>query len=131
MSDFYFGVVEDRTSDPFRICRYKVRVNGIHSANISDIATIDLPWAIPIQNNSAAMSGIGTSATGYLQGSTVVIVFADEDFQVPMIIGAIAGVQTSPLGMTSSSPSSIANALSDIPPVLPPANIVVGNSIIE
>lgn len=129
MSDLYFGVVEDRTSDPFRLCRYKVRINGIHSANIADIATVDLPWAVPIQNNSAAMSGIGTSATGYLQGSTVVIVFADEDFQVPMIVGAIGGVQNSGSGINTLTP--IANALSDIPPAIPPANIVVGNNIIE
>lgn len=123
----YFGVVEDRFSDEFRICRYKVRVQGIHSPNISDISTDDLPWAVPIQNNSAAMSGIGTSANGYLQGSTVAVIFADEDFQIPMIIGAIAGIQKS----TGTVQSPIANALTDIPPTTPPANIVVGNTIIE
>src|ERR1035437_6543190 len=106
MSDFYFGVVEDRTSDPFRICRYKVRVNGIHSPNIADIATADLPWAVPVQNNSAGMSGIGTSPTGYLQGSTVAIMFADEDFQVPVIIGSVSGVQNSSSGMNANGASS-------------------------
>lgn len=131
MSDLYFGIVEDRVSDSFRLCRYKVRVNGIHSANVSDIATVDLPWALPIQNNSAAMSGIGTSPTGYLQGSTVAIVFADEDFQIPMILGAISGIQTSTSTNATGGSSSIGNALSNIPPEIPPSNTVVGNSIIE
>lgn len=131
MSDLYFGVVELRDGDPFRICRYKVRINGIHSPSLLDIPTADLPWAVPIQSNSAAMSGIGTSQNGYLQGSTVVVMFADEDFQIPMILGSIAGIQNSTSGMVSHQSDQISNVLSSIPPLIPPENKVVGNNIIE
>ena len=93
MSDLCFGIIEDRSSDSYRTFRYKVRIQGIHSPALSDLATVDLPWAIPSVSNSAAMSGIGWSANGYLQGTTVAILFADEDFQIPIIIGAISGVQ--------------------------------------
>lgn len=89
--NIFWGIVEDRSSDPIRICRYKVRVIGVHSPLTSELLTEDLPWAVPIQNDSAAMSGIGKSANGYLQGSTVAVIFMDEDLQVPLILGSIAG----------------------------------------
>jgi len=88
----YFGTIEDKDTDPYRICRYKVRVLSVHSPLVSELSIEDLPWATPIQNNSAGVSGIGTSPTGYLQGSTVAIVFADEDMQIPLILGSIAGI---------------------------------------
>lgn len=95
---FYFGVIEDRSSDKFRAARYKVRVVGVHSPFKSDIPTEDLPWATPIQNNSAAMSGIGQSPNGYLNGSTVLVIFADADMQIPLIVGSIAGVPSGSVG---------------------------------
>lgn len=88
----YFGVIEAKNNDMLMLARYKVRVVGVHSPLQSDIETNDLPWATAVQSNSAAMSGIGVSPTGYLPGSTVVVMFADNDKQIPMILGAIAGI---------------------------------------
>lgn len=92
----YVGVVEDRDSEPneFKLTRYRVRISGVHSPLLSELSVEDLPWAIPIQNNSAAMNGMGHSATGYLPGSTVIVIFADENKQIPLILGAIAGIQS-------------------------------------
>jgi hypothetical protein len=118
----YFGVVEARGEDPQRACRYKVRVLGIHSQYVADVPTNELPWAIPIQNNSAAMSGIGTSANGYLQGSTVAVIFVDEDFQIPLIIGAIGGVQ----GQISQQ-TQLSNAIDN--KVIPNTSSVASNTI--
>ena len=117
MSDLCFGIIEDRSSDSYRTFRYKVRIQGIHSPALSDLATVDLPWAIPSVSNSAAMSGIGWSANGYLQGTTVAILFADEDFQIPIIIGAISGVQ----GNGNPDYNAVASTLSLMPPATPPS----------
>jgi len=118
---FYFGVVEDRDSDSLMLTRYKVRVVGVHSPLLSDIETSDLPWATPVQNNSAAISGIGSTANGYLQGSTVIVVFADENKQIPLIIGAIAGI---PNGTEITGLERFASMMSNQPTSsIPPKNI--------
>lgn len=90
----YFGVVEQRsTNDKFKVGRYKVRVFGVHSENKQELPTTDLPWATPIQDvTSAAVSGIGNTPTGLVEGSWVAVAFADEHKQMPFIIGSIAGV---------------------------------------
>lgn len=121
--NLFFGVVEDRTSDSLMMSRYKVRVVGVHSPLMSDIATIDLPWATPVQNNSAAVSGIGSSASGYQQGSTVVVIFADSDYQIPLILGAVAGI---PGGGDITGLEAFAGIMSDfniMPSSAPPEDI--------
>lgn len=89
----HFGVIEN-VDDPLRLGRCKVRVIGIHTEDKTVLRTDDLPWATPIQNvTSAALSGIGISPTGILNGSTVIVIFADGDAcQVPLILGTIAGI---------------------------------------
>lgn len=91
---WWMGVVEDRKGDPLKLGRIKVRVFGYHSKDLGDIATDQLMWAAILQpTNSAALSGIGTSPTGILEGSHVMGMFMDgEDAQVPLIIGTIAGI---------------------------------------
>lgn len=89
----YFGVVEERTSDPFKIGRCKVRVFGVHTENKSELPTDDLPWAMPMQSVfQAGTSGIGRSPTGIVEGSWVGIVFSDEYKQHPIIVGVLGGV---------------------------------------
>ena len=90
----YYGVIEDSSTDPLRLGRCKVRVIGIHTDDKTILPTADLPWATPIQGiTSAALSGIGESPTGLLQGSTVVVTFADgPSAQIPLILGTIAGI---------------------------------------
>ena len=89
--NWWIGVVEDRM-DPEKLGRVRVRVFGYHTDNKVILPTKDLPWAIPIQPiTSAAISGIGTSPIGPLEGTWVVGFFLDgEDMQQPAIFGTVA-----------------------------------------
>jgi GH24 family phage-related lysozyme (muramidase) len=93
MTQLYTGVVEDRTSDPLKLGRCKVRVFGLHTDNKADLPTKDLPWAIVMQPiTSAANSGIGHAPVGPIEGTWVVVMFNDDYNQQPIIIGTLAGV---------------------------------------
>ncbi len=88
----YTGVVEDRM-DPLKLGRCKVRVVGIHTEVKTTLPTADLPWAMPMQSlNSAAISGLGQSPIGPVEGTWVVVVFQDEDTQFPIIMGTLGGI---------------------------------------
>ena len=88
----YQGVVEDR-NDPLQLGRVRVRFVGIHTEDKQKIATEDLPWAYPIQPiTSAAMSGIGETPLGPVEGTWVVGYFRDEHFQQPVYFGTLAGI---------------------------------------
>lgn len=95
---FYTGVVED-ILDPLMLGRVRVRVVGVHTEHKGLLPTESLPWATPIMPvTSASISGIGTSATGLVCGSWVIVFFTDgESMQQPMVMGSIAGVPTSEL----------------------------------
>ncbi len=92
---WWFGVVEDR-ADPLELGRVRVRCYGYHTEDLEKIPTTDLPWAQPIQDiTSAAIGGVGRSATGLLEGTWVVGFFADgSQAQRPMIMGSLAGWPT-------------------------------------
>ena len=83
------GIVEDRY-DPDKLGRYKVRIFGYHTNDKTRMPTEDLPWAIPMQPvTSAAISGVGTSANGLVEGSAVIGFFADgPDGQIPILMGS-------------------------------------------
>jgi len=92
----YYGVVESR-KDPLKLGRVQVRVMGLHSHDTNELKTEDLPWAIISQGiTSAAISGIGHTPLGLVEGSWVLVIFNDSDFwkQEPIIIGTIAGIPT-------------------------------------
>ena len=93
---WWYGVVEDR-SDPLELGRVRVRCYGWHTDNLDDLPTKDLPWAQPIQDiTSAALGGVGRSATGIIEGSWVVGFFADgNEAQRPIVMGTMAGIPTS------------------------------------
>ena len=92
----YIGVVEERSSDPLKIGRCKVRIFGLHSEDKTALPTSDLPWAYPITSvTSASFGGIGTSPTGLIEGSWVVITFGDEFKQQPIILGSLIGIPVS------------------------------------
>lgn len=83
-------------NDDLKLGRYKVRVVGIHTEDKSVLPTNDLPWATCLQpTTSAAMSGIGLNP-GLVNGSWVMVVFTSEDYQVPIIIGSVAGIPGKP-----------------------------------
>ena len=91
----YIGVIEDR-NDPLKLGRCKVRVIGLHTHDASKLPTMDLPWAIPMQpTTSAALSGIGTTPLGLIEGTSVIVMFQDEDKQYPIILGSIGGIPQS------------------------------------
>lgn len=91
----YIGVIEDR-NDPLKLGRCKVRVIGLHNHDVLKLPTADLPWAVPMQPiTSAAMSGIGTSPLGLVEGTNVIIMFQDDDRQYPIILGSIGGIPQS------------------------------------
>ena len=91
----YTGVIEDRY-DPLKLGRCKVRIVGLHTYDTTKLPTAELPWAVPLQPiTSAAMSGIGQSPLGLVEGTWVVVMFQDQDEQYPIIIGSIGGIPQS------------------------------------
>ena len=88
----YTGCVENR-QDPLKLGRCQVRVVGLHNHDKSKLKTEDLPWAYPMQPiTSAAMSGIGHSPLGPVEGTWVVVMFRDDDEQQPIILGSLGGI---------------------------------------
>lgn len=89
---FWTGVVEDR-NDPEQLGRCRVRIFGLHTDNIVDLPTSDLPWALPLQSvTSAAISGLGSTPVGIVPGTWVMGFFLDgETAQKPVILGTLAG----------------------------------------
>jgi hypothetical protein len=89
---WFSGVVEDR-QDPLKTGRLRVRILGHHTENKQTLPTADLPWALcmlPI--TASGVSGIGTSATGLLEGSWVFGFFRDGQYrQEPIILGSLPG----------------------------------------
>ena len=90
---WWHGVVED-VNDPLKLGRCRVRIFGYHSEDKSEVPIEAIPWAHPMQPiTSAAISGIGTSPTGLLNGSHVFGFFRDGmDAQQPCILGSFGGV---------------------------------------
>lgn len=94
--NFYYGVVENR-QDPMQLGRCQVRIVGLHTHDKSLLPTADLPWSTPLQPvNSAAMNGIGLAPVGPVEGTAVVVMFADDDYQQGIILGTVGGVATLP-----------------------------------
>ena len=86
------GVVEDRI-DPLMLGRCRVRILGYHTDDKLEIPTNCLPWATIMQpTTSAAMSGIGTTPIGPVEGTWVIGFFRDgENAQEPVIMGTVGG----------------------------------------
>lgn len=89
--NWWIGVVEDRR-DPEYIGRCRVRIFGYHTDSKELLPTKDLPWAVPIQPiTSAAVSGLGSTPLGPVEGTWVVGFFLDgEDMQQPAMFGTIS-----------------------------------------
>ena len=93
---FYTGVVENRI-DPLQLGRCQVRIVGLHTHDKTQLPTEQLPWAMPVQPiGSAAMNGIGFTPVGPVEGTTVIIMFADHNQQQPIILGTVGGIPTAP-----------------------------------
>lgn len=93
---FYTGVVENRI-DPLQLGRCQVRIVGLHTHDKTQLPTEQLPWATPVQPiGSAAMNGIGFTPVGPVEGTTVIVMFADADQQQPIILGTVGGIPSTP-----------------------------------
>jgi len=93
--NFHYGVVENR-DDPLKLGRCQVRIVGLHTHDKSQLPTADLPWATPMQPvTSAAMNGIGWSPVGPVEGTTVIVTFADDAKQQPIMLGTVGGIPQS------------------------------------
>lgn len=96
-NQFFWGVVEDRM-DPLYLGRLKVRIFGIHShlkvsTDTEGSPTESLLWCHMLQpTTSAAISGVGTSPTGIVEGSHVMGIFRDNMCQDGIVIGTIGGI---------------------------------------
>ena len=89
---WFTGVVEDR-NDPEQLGRGRVRCVGFHTDDLTDIPTVDLPWAHvmhPVTDPS--MHGMGNSPSFLVEGTWVVGFFRDaEEKQQPVILGSLPG----------------------------------------
>lgn len=103
--EVYVGCVENRL-DPLKLGRCQVRVVGLHTEDKNTLPTLDLPWAYPMGPiNSAAMSGIGHSPVGPVEGTWVIVSFMDQDQQQPIILGTIGGIPQSKAGQIAAQDS--------------------------
>lgn len=95
MNALFTGVVENR-KDPLKLGRCQVRIVGLHTDDKTILPTEELPWAFPMQPiGSAAMNGIGWTPVGPVHGTWVVIMFHDEECQMPIMIGTVGGIPQS------------------------------------
>lgn len=107
---FYSGIVENR-SDPLQLGRCQVRIVGLHTHDKSQLPTNELPWAMPVQPIvSSAMNGIGYTPLGPVEGTTVIIMFADESQQQPIMLGTVGGIPQLPTAIDDDDNSSEINA---------------------
>lgn len=89
---YFVGVVEDRM-DPLKQGRVRVRVFGVHpyqkvQGDVSGIPTEDLPWMTVLQStNSAAVSGVGGSITGMVEGTHVYGHWLDRYMTNGLVVG--------------------------------------------
>jgi predicted chitinase len=109
--NFYYGVVENRI-DPLQLGRCQVRVVGLHTHDKSQLPTADLPWAHPMQPvTSAAMNGIGSSPIGPVEGTSVIVIFADDNHQQPIMIGTVGGIPSVPAPIDADDNTPITSTL--------------------
>lgn len=103
----YIGVVENR-HDPLKLGRCQVRVVGLHTHDKTQLPTGDLPWATPMQPvTSAALSGIGSTPLGPIEGSWVILMFTDEANQIPIMIGTVGGIPQRDFADITSSDETV------------------------
>jgi hypothetical protein len=111
---WWVGIVTN-VMDPHRSGRVQVRVFGRHDDKIN-IPDQHLPWAQVMQSaTSAALGRIGTAPVGLVVGSRVVGMWADHDYQYPIIQGTIGKAGDAKSGSTSGGAPEIDITVGSIP----------------
>tara|TARA_B100000927_G_C16453742_1_gene464946 strand:- start:452 stop:1579 length:1128 start_codon:yes stop_codon:yes gene_type:complete len=87
----YYGVVEDRM-DPLKIGRVRVRVLDVHTHQKTKIATPDLPWSMVMMPPTIAGFGGFGQTHSLVEGTHVVGMFTDNDFQQFVVLGVHQGI---------------------------------------
>ena len=89
---WFIGTVEQFGGDEPTLGRVRVRIQGIHSPEIS---LHELPYAqVVIPTTEGGVSGIGRSC-GLIEGATVFGIFMDgKNSQLPLVIGSIPQIET-------------------------------------
>ena len=84
---WWIGVVEDRF-DPLEAGRCKVRIFGVHTDNLDELPTKNLPWASIVYTPN-----LGRSFSAPMEGDWVKGIFLDGDSkQAPVITGVFASI---------------------------------------
>lgn len=86
----FIGIIED-IYDSEQLGRVRVRVFGEHTDNKGKLPTKMLKWMSVIVCNSAGVSGVGDSPTGFVEGAMVFGYFVDPDHQEGVVVGSITG----------------------------------------
>lgn len=87
------GIVEDN-NDPDKIGRVRVRVYGVHSQDKTLVKTEELPWSEVIGDNGFGLvAGVGLSSVLRV-GTWVWVMLEMGDFNKPVVIGTIAGINS-------------------------------------
>tara|TARA_R110002020_G_scaffold217169_1_gene424988 strand:+ start:1522 stop:3540 length:2019 start_codon:yes stop_codon:yes gene_type:complete len=78
--------------------RYKVRILGYHTNNLTELSDENLPWAGVMMPTTAGSGGGGFAQSARInQGDIVVGFFLDgDDAQIPVIMGAFGKTQFTP-----------------------------------
>ena len=89
---WFAGVIEDR-EDPEKAGRVRVRCIGLHTDNLDELPTEDLPWAqVMAPTDTPSMAGMGNTPSFLVEGTHVIGFFLDAaTMQQPMVIGSIPG----------------------------------------
>jgi hypothetical protein len=90
---WFMGVVVNN-KDPIALGRLQVRVYGLHTSDLSDIPTRDLPWAqVVVPSTEGGISGLGRMPR-IQNGAQVVGFFLDgASSQIPLVLGSIHTIE--------------------------------------
>jgi len=88
-SDFWVGVVEDNSSDPYKNGRCRVRIIGLHSFDGTALRTEDLPYATLL---TAPNVGTRTASVPNLNDWVYGTFIDGKNKQDPLILGVLPGL---------------------------------------
>ena len=91
---WFIGTVV-KNVDPLKLDRVKVRIHGIHSESITDIADEDLPWAqVNIPVTEGGSSGLGSNSQLKVRAQVFGIFLDGRNAQMPLVLGSIPKIET-------------------------------------